>query len=215
MAKSSVLDPPAAVPPPVKATAPPPAHPSNIPAPPPLGSTPAPTAPKSDGIQPQAAPPVLGKTPTSINQLYFNSGKKGTHFTGPVCSGGGKDPFGSALEVMVLQVDYSMGGFSLPIVFPTDAILLWVNTLSVVAFAGGTGDASISLGTAASGADILGISNPGVVHATTIHPVLRSLPLNGIDTNPGQCYLTFGNSSATSGLALVMILYARCAMKWS
>jgi hypothetical protein len=198
--KSSVLDPPAAqaAPPPVKATA-------------------LPTAPPS--IQPQAAPPVLGKTPTSINQLYFNSGKKGTHFTGPVCSGGAvvsgsKEPFGTALEVMVLQVDYSMGAFSLPIVFPTDAMLLWINTLSLVAFAGGTGDASISVGTAANGADILAISNPGAVHATTIHPVVRSLPLNGIDANPGQCYLTFGNSSATSGLALVMILYARCAMKW-
>jgi hypothetical protein len=166
--------------------------------------------------QPLAAPPALGKTPTALSQLYFNSGKKGTHFFGPVVSGGGKDPFGTALQAMVLQVDYSMGTFSLPVTLPTDAMLLWVNTLGLVAFAGGaSGDAAITLGTAANGVDILAAANPGAARAFAIHPVLKGLPFNGIDTNPGQFYLSFDNKGNTSGVALVMILYARCAMKWS
>lgn len=170
-------------------------------------------------VTPLAIPPLLKKTPTSINQIIpATLGDKGTHFTGPVVSGpqpGANMAAGAALSAMALQVDYSMGAtFSLPLQFPKDCFLLWALPIVYTAFSGGTGDSTFALGTTANGVDILAATNMGALHAVAIKPVIATIPLPS-DAVPGQIYFTVQNGTNTAGLGIVLLIYARSALKWS
>jgi hypothetical protein len=172
--------------------------------------------PAQPGVQPLAPPPPLGKTPTNIKQIMYQSGKKGTHFTGPVVSGLATEAMGTDMAALTLWVDYTMTPFSLPIQFPLDAVLVWVVTCSIVAFSAGVaGDALMTVGTTNNGTDIVASIQPGAQYVQKITQVVRSLPLKGIDPVPGQAYFSFNNNNNnTGGWCLVSFLYTRCAMPW-
>ena len=177
---------------------------------------PSPTAKNAEtqAVTPMAFP-VFGSVPTNTNQILASFGAKGTHFTGPLLTGGppGRAISGSALSTVFLRVDYSMGNFSLPIQFPTDALLLWMVTFVYTAFAGGAGDTTVALGTAASGTQILAAKNMGALRATTISPVTGMLPYS-TDTNLFQAFITVTNGTNTSGSGVVALVYANAFRKW-
>jgi len=169
---------------------------------------------------PQAGPPppkYLGKTPTSIAQIIPSLGEKGTHFKGPLLSGGvpgANLALGSALLSIGLQVDYTMGSFSLPLQFPADCFLLWKTTLVYNAFTGGSADTTVTLGTGSGRNDILAADGMGPLHAVSIKPVTGPLPFT-IDPNPGQLWVTVTSNGNTAGLGVVVLIYARGFQKWS
>lgn len=179
-----------------------------------------PTAEPQGGTPtPLGQPPLYGKTPTSINQLFpANVGSKGTHFVGPVISGGPPGSGvtqGSAVLALALQVDYTMGAFSLPLQLPADAIVLWATTLVYTAWSGGTGDTAFTLGRTTGAADILASTTMGALHAVTIKPVTGTAPLPA-DANPGQIWINVTpNGTPTAGLGLIVILYMRPFFKWN
>ncbi|HEY6290745.1 MAG TPA: hypothetical protein VI455_04175 [Terriglobia bacterium] len=167
----------------------------------------------------QAAPPrgYLGFVPTNINQVLANLGPKATHFTGAVVSGGVPGSVfcdGSALCCLLLQVDYTMGTFSLPVVFPQASILLWCATMVLVPFAGGADDATVALGRTLSGSEILAAQDMGALYALTVEPVTGTLGLP-TDANPYQCYVTFNSEGNTSGQGFVVLMYARSWATWN
>jgi len=162
-------------------------------------------------------PPLLGKTPTSLNQILPSLlGAKGTHHVGPVISGGTPGSGvaqGSALCALPLQIDYTMGAFSLPIQFPPDCQLLWAISLVYTAFAG-TGDLSYQLGIAPNGATVLAAQVMGAIHTSALHPVTGTIPY-GNDPNPGLIYFTAVPNGNTAGLGIVTLIYSRLFPKWS
>jgi hypothetical protein len=159
-----------------------------------------------------AAPPLLGSTPTGINQIIASLGtNKGTHFTGPVCSGGppGKNIIGSALDALFLHVDYTMKNFSLPVQFPVDSILLWAAPVAYTAFVPAA-TATLALGSTLNGVDILAATPIG----TGPVAVTGQLPVGG--TTPFQAYVTVGaNTLTTAGSIVVALIYATGFPKWS
>jgi hypothetical protein len=169
-------------------------------------------------VNPFAIPPLFGKTPTSISQILASTlGSKGTHFTGPVVSGGTPGSGvaqGSALLALAIQVDYTMGAFSLPLQFPADALILWATTLVYTAFAGGTGDTSFTLGKTTGAADVLAAHNMGALHAVSIVPAIGTLPLPS-DANPGQLWINVTPNGNTAGQGIIVLLYMRPFFKWS
>lgn len=175
----------------------------------------APPAPSMIIQPPQVQATYLGKTPTSINQILLSGGAKATHFTGPVVSGNSAhEVLGSALLAMAISVDYTMGNFSLPIQFPTDSLLLYFVTMPYAAFAGGTGDTQVQLGTASGRNDIATANGFGALHTITINPVQGTLPFS-VDPNPFQCWITVNNEGNTAGKGVVLLTYARLAQAWS
>jgi hypothetical protein len=197
---------------------PPPAAP---PAPPAAGAQ-RPAAPglKGPGVALFGAPPLLGKTPTTVQQLLANFGGKATHFTGPVVSGGtpgAATVAGSALCALMLRVDYTMGNFTLPILFPADSILLWCTQQAYTAFTGGTLDTTFALGRTSGGAEILAATNMGALHAAAIEPVISSLPLSSDAPTftPFQAYLTVAQSGNTAGQGVIVIIFARGFNVWT
>jgi hypothetical protein len=181
-------------------------------------SAPAQQPADQPAVTPAIVPPVLGAVPTGINQILVTSlGEKASHFKGPVASGGvpGSNlAVGAALLSLAVQVDYSMGNFSLALQFPPDCVLLWTTTLVYTAFAGGTGDTTVALGTTANGVDVLAATAMGAIHTTAIHPVTGTLPY-GADANPGKLWITVTQLGSTAGLGLVNLIYARNFLKWN
>jgi hypothetical protein len=168
------------------------------------------------GPTPLVGPPVLGKTPTAINQIFVTGGYKATHFRGGVVSGGftpGETP-GVDLASIALYVDYSMGNFTLPLQLPKDSILLWRVLMPYVAFAGGSGDTQVELGVAANGVGISPATNMGALNSITITPVVAPVPQANA-TNPFQIYITVTGNGNTSGSGLVVLVFARLAQIWN
>ena len=165
-----------------------------------------------------AIPPLLGKTPTGLSQiLVSNLGERGTRHVGPIVSGGqpgGAAVAGSALCALQLQVDRTMGAFSLPIQFPKDCQLLWTVSLVYTAFTGGTGDSTYALGTTSGAADILAATVMGAAHATALHAVAGTIPY-GADANPGQIWFTVAANGNTAGVGIVTLIYTRAFLKWN
>jgi hypothetical protein len=159
-------------------------------------------------------PPLLGHAPINISQLLISLGDKAAHFQGPVASGRPGEIQGSALLNLFLHVDYTMGSFSLPIQFPTDAMLLWACTLVYAPFTGGSADTTFQLGTGSGRNDILTADGMGPIHTTSIKPVTGTLPFS-IDPNPGQCWITVTGNSNTAGNGGVILIYLRPFQKRS
>jgi hypothetical protein len=161
-------------------------------------------------------PPVLGKTPTAINQIMLSGGHKATHFRGPVVHGSptAGEALGTAMGTIALWVDYSMGSFSLPLQLPKDSILLWRVLMPYVAFAGGTGDSTVALGAVASGASISAATVFGALNSITISPVIAPVPQANA-TNPFQIFITVTGNSNTSGSGLLLLVFARLSLLWT
>lgn len=161
-------------------------------------------------------PPLLGYTPTSINQIILSAGQRATRFPGPLVCGRQSDPYvpGAALLSLPLLVDYTMGSFSLPMQFPRESVLLWAVNMVYASFAGGTQDTSFQLGTGSGRNDILAADGFGAIHTTGIVPVTGTLPFE-IDPNPFQAWLTVTGYGNTAGSALLILLFMRCALQWS
>lgn len=168
-------------------------------------------------------PPPLGKTPTSIKQMMPNSSStttRATHFTGPVVCGpppGSTAVGGAAICTLALQLDYSMGNFSLPVQFPPGALLLWAISIEYAAF---TAAPSISLGRTSGAADILAADALGLTaDATQIVPVTGALPFPWETVTggaPGQAFLNVtGNTANTAGGAFLLFAYVMMARPWN
>ena len=215
--------PPQFVPPDPVPPAPAPPPPMDAAPVPPAGEAQPPAAPPAPGWKSPAqfaAPPLLGKAPTTIQQLLAPLGAKATRFSGPVVSGGvpgSATVAGSALCALILRVDYTMGNFTLPILFPADSILLWCTQQAYTAFTGGTLDTTFALGRTSGGAEILAATNMGALHAAAIEPVISSLPLSSDAPTftPFQAYLTVAQSGNTAGQGVIVIIFARGFNVWT
>jgi hypothetical protein len=171
----------------------------------------APAVPSLSGTQ--QPPPLLGAAPTTSTQLRgLVPGSKASHFTGPVVSGptpGSPDGIaGAAVLTATFSIDYTMGNFALPIQFPVNSILLWAQSVVIVAY--DLAEPTVELGTAANGADILALTPFAGVRSSEWQAVTLGLPANGV------IYLSVaGNTGHASGQALVTLGYARCARAWN
>jgi len=182
-------------------------------------------------VSPFGVPPLLGKAPTSLANIIANLGDKGTHHFGPVITGGGPSftaaatppvtqvtkVAGSALAAFFIQIDYTMGDFTLPLLFPTDSILLWAIPQVYTPFTGSATDTKFQLGRTSGGAEILAATVMGVAHALTISPMLSTLPTysDAPGMTPFQAYLHVAQSGNTAGQGIVAFIFARGFQKWS
>lgn len=175
----------------------------------------------SAAAYPLPMPPVYGKAPTSMTQIVPNLGDKASHFTGPVVSGppgpplGAANVQGAALFAFSFYVDYSMGGFSLPVQFPPNSILLWMITTTYAAFTGGTGGPTVALGSAASGTDILAATTvTATAKGKSTTAITGCLPLP-TDPAPGQAFVTVVGNGNTAGGAIISLIYLRPGRSWN
>ena len=154
--------------------------------------------------------PILGSTPTSIQQILlapFGSNRP-SRVTGPMMSGPkGGLAVGSALLALPLWVDYSMGSFNLPIQFPPGSILLWIQMTTYAAWGGGAQNTAVSLGTASGRTDIFGPDGFPAQHVMELLPMTGTLPF-ATDPNPWQCWVGVNGYSNTSGAGFLSLLYA-------
>jgi len=146
-------------------------------------------------------------TPGSIN---------GTHFQGPLISGptpGVDGAAGSALLVLSLQIDYTMGDFSIPVPFPGGSFL---QSLNAVTYEAGL-TATVTLG-AQTGQSTIGTIALPALNATgaSIQPA-RQLPLwNAVPPEqPFTAWLNVAGSAGTAGGAIILIHYVRVTGPWS
>lgn len=162
-------------------------------------------------------PPPLGKVPTSIKQLVPSNGLKATHFLGPVVSGpppGSAGMGGAALDVLALQLDYSMGNFSLPIQFPPGAVLLWFAASQYQAF---TAEPDVALGRTAGAGDIMAATPlPAAPDNQIYQPILAGALPFPWETNPGQAFLNVTlNTGNTAGGAILLFGFALIPRPWN
>lgn len=164
-----------------------------------------------------AAPRPLRKTPTSMAQIMFPDGIAATHFVGPLVSGpvqGVQGAAGSALLTLTLQIDWSMGDFSIQLKFPGGSFL---QSISAVTYETGLG-ATVQLGLQQGASDIGTVTLPAKGAASP--PQIPSAQLPVWDDECPFCpfcaWLTVtGNTGATQGGAIVLINYVRLARPWS
>ena len=166
-----------------------------------------------------AAPKPLKATPTSINQIASPDGAKATHFQGPLVSGptpGVQGAIGSAKLVLTVQLDWSMGNFSIPIQFPGGSFLQGFNAACYET--GLPAGIAVSLGSQQNGSDIAVWSLPAKGSIEAVAPPLKQMPVwsDSCPFCPFQCWLTVtGNTGSTVGGVLLFIEYLRCAGPWS
>lgn len=147
-------------------------------------------------------------TPGSIN---------GTHFQGPVMSGptpGVDGATGSAQLTLCLQIDWSMGNFSVSIPFPGGSFLQSINA---VCYEAGL-NAFVMLGTQPGQGDIATIPLPAKgAFEPNIEPQAQ-LPLWDA-TTPSEPFTAWLNVSAntgsTTGGVVVLLNYIRLVGPWS
>jgi hypothetical protein len=176
-------------------------------------------------------PPLLGKAPTALSQILANLGDRGTHHFGPLITGGSpsftpaaappvtmvRKVAGSALAACFVQIDYTMGDFTLPMLFPTDSILLWAIPQVFTPFTGGTGDTKFQLGRTSGGAEILAATAMGLLHAFALAPMISTLPTysDAPGMTPFQAYLHIAQTGNTAGQGIVAFIFARGFQKWT
>jgi hypothetical protein len=167
-------------------------------------------------------PKTFGKTPVNAAQIMTPGAQPTTHFSGPVVSGPapGIGAMGAAQLTLCLQLDYSMGNFSVPVSFPNGSFL---QSLNAATYAAGLPSSPltliVTLGTQTGLADIaaaLTLPATGAVVA----PVLPAAQLPLWDAVsplvPFQMWLNVaGNTGATAGGAVIMVNYLRIPGPWS
>ena len=167
-----------------------------------------------------AAPAPLGHKPQGVNEIEHPGTQLGTLFSGPIVSGptpGINGAVGAARLTLCLQLDYSMGNFQLPIQFPGGSYITGVNAVMLQP---GLMTAFITLGTEAGQGDICTVPLPAV--GATLDPpppVMAQLPLWHV--NPPQLpfvmwiNVTGNPTTATAGMAIILIDYVRVPAAWS
>lgn len=167
-----------------------------------------------------APPKSLGSTPVGVSQIMFPDGVQATHFVGPLVSGptpGVQGAAGSAKLVLTLQIDWSMGNFSIPVQFPFGSFL---ESITAVTYETGLNAATtVQLGTQQSASDIVTIDELPAKGAV-LEPELpgAQLPVwsDQCPFCPFQMWLTVsGNTGATAGGAILLVNYVRLAAPWS
>lgn len=153
---------------------------------------------------------ILGGTPTSLAQIRLApyGSSRPSRTSGPLTSGPMGGTVGSALLALPLWIDYSMGNFSLPVPFPPGSILLWVQMTTYAAWAGGTQNPTVALGTASGLHDIFGPAAFPAQHVMELAPMTGTLPF-ATDPNPWQAWLTIAGFANTSGAGFLSLIYGR------
>lgn len=163
-----------------------------------------------------APPKPLRKTPTGIGQIMFPDGLLATHFQGPLVSGpvaGVQGASGSAVLTLTLQIDGTMGNFSIPVQFPGGSFL---QSISAITYATGLA-ATVTLGKQTGASDIATVTLPAKGAIEPPVPPDAQLPLwdDTCPTCPFQCWLNVTGNTASNGGAIVLIEYVRLAAPWS
>jgi len=163
------------------------------------------------------APRPLRRTPEGVNEIMFPGSIIGSHFQGPLISGpvpGVDGAAGSAVLLLSLKIDYTMGDFSVQVPFPGGSFL---QSLNAVTYETGLG-ATVTLGTQTTMSDIGTVPLPALnATAAPIQPS-RQLPLWDavLPEEPFTAWINVtGNTGATAGGAIVLINYIRIAAPWS
>jgi len=167
-----------------------------------------------------APPKRLGTKPTGISQIMYPDGIAATHIQGPLVSGptpGVQGASGSAQLTLTLQIDSSMGNFSIPIQFPGGS---FIQSITAVTYETGLdAGASVQLGQQVNTADIMAatvLPAKGAV-LTPVLPLIHMPLWDGVcPMCPFQAWLTVtGNVSHPTGGSIVIITYTRLAGPWS
>lgn len=161
-------------------------------------------------------PKPLRKTPQAVTQIMFPDGTQSTHFQGPVVSGpapGVQGAAGSARLTLSLQVDGTMGNFSVPIRFPGGSLL---ESISAVTYATGLA-ATVELGTTQGAADVATVTLPAYGAFEDPVPPGVQMPLwdAALPEEPFQIWLTVAGNTVSTGGAIILINYIRLAGPWS
>lgn len=152
-----------------------------------------------------------------MGEIMFPDGILATHVQGPLVSGpvgGVQGAAGSAVLTLTLQIDWSMGNFSIPLKFPGGSFL---QSITAVTYEAGLG-ATVQLGTQQGASDIGTVTLPAKGAVAPAVPPNAQLPMwdDECPFCPFQAWLTVsGNTGATAGGAVVLITYARLAAPWS
>lgn len=164
-------------------------------------------------------PPFLGKTPTSVTQLQRNlPGTKGAHFNGPVVSGPGpgkSEVAGVGTCALTLLLDYTMGNFSIPIVFPSGSFIYSWLSVCFAPFA--TGPVAFTMGSTTGATDIFSNGSFGAANGELDQNITGSLPLWNVVSPqvPFQGWLNVtGNTGGPGGQGLIVLFYVRLPLPW-
>ena len=164
-------------------------------------------------------PPLLGKAPTSVAQMQRNlPGTKASHFSGPVASGppSGKEVSGAAACALTLLLDYTMGNFSIPVVFPTSSFVYSWLSVCFTPFA--TGPVAFTMGSISGATDIFSNGSFGAANGELDQNITGSLPLwNAVSPQvPFQGWLNVtGNTGGPAGQGLIVLFYVRLPLPWN
>lgn len=172
------------------------------------------------GQPPLGGPPkALGKTPTNVSQIEFPiSGIQGTLYQGPLLSGptpGVNGAVGTAVMVLALQIDSTMGNFDLPIQFPGGTFL---RSFSAVTYQAGLVGCIVNFGSQLGATDIAVVDVPLAAAILAPVPPTAQLPLwdKACPTCPFQMWMGVTlNPGGAQGGTIILVEYIRLASPWS
>jgi hypothetical protein len=118
------------------------------------------------------------------------------------------DGFARGLHVLRLDFTFALGQAAVPIQLPAGSILIWCVTQVEEDFSGGTGDCTVSIGTAPGRIDILTPDGMGAIHSVNVRTATGALPFPQ-DPNQSQAWLNVDCQGATRGAGTVALLYTR------
>lgn len=163
-------------------------------------------------------PKPLRRTPQSADDIMFPGSLQGTLFQGPLVSGPtpGVDGAAAATRLTLsLQVDWSMGNFNVPILFPGGSFLLAVNCVTYETYATAP---VILIGTQSGQGDIQSVTVTPINVGPTPQPVMVQLPLWNAVAPQAPFTAWFGvsgNTGATAGGLIVLVDFVRIPAPWS
>lgn len=164
------------------------------------------------------APKPLRRSPQSAADIMFPGSLQGTLFQGPIISGptpGVNGAVAATRLTLSLQIDWSMGNFNVPILFPGGSFLLSITSVSYETYATAP---VILLGTQSGQGDIQAVTVTPINVGPTPQPVMVQLPLwnAAAPLVPFTAWLgVSGNTGATAGGVIVLIDYVRVPSPWS